>query len=153
MLVAKGVEKMTFRRVMTTPDGPTASTEDVLKWGPQGVHAGLTRIQVSQRPVGDPVWAIVSFAPGTEVGLHIRPTEHNYIFMLQGEMDLLLAGEAVVPLRAGDCLHIQRGTMHGWRVTSAEPAVNMSVRFTDRSGVAEPSYTSADYARLPRKGA
>jgi len=52
------------------------------------------------------------FPPGTFVPPHIHPTQDEFIYMLEGHFDLVLAGEEVTA-RTGDLIRMPRGIPHG----------------------------------------
>ena len=53
--------------------------------------------------------------------MHRTPTI-DIIVVIAGEMELVLDNGEAVPLLPGDSV-VQRGTMHGWRNTGAEPCL------------------------------
>jgi quercetin dioxygenase-like cupin family protein len=59
--------------------------------------------------------------PGTFVPLHIHPTQDEFIWMLEGVLDLQL-GEAKVTARQGDLVRMPRGIPHAYYNNQAQPA-------------------------------
>jgi hypothetical protein len=57
--------------------------------------------------------------------MHVTPTT-DYIMLLSGAVSLQLDVGEPIPLRPFDCV-VQRAINHAWVVTSAEPAVLLSV--------------------------
>ena len=53
-----------------------------------------------------------TFPPGTFVPPHIHPTQDEYIYMLEGRFDLMLAGKDVVA-NPGDLIRLPMGVPHG----------------------------------------
>ena len=50
--------------------------------------------------------------PGTMVPPHIHPTQDEFVYMLEGRLDLLLDGEPTFA-EAGDLIRLPRGIPHG----------------------------------------
>jgi uncharacterized RmlC-like cupin family protein len=53
-----------------------------------------------------------TFPPGTFVPPHIHPTQDEYIYMLEGRFDLMLAGKDAVA-NPGDLIRLPMGLPHG----------------------------------------
>ncbi len=62
-----------------------------------------------------------TFPPGTFVPPHIHPTQDEYLYVLEGRLDLRLEGEET-SATAGDTVRLARGKAHGIFNTSAAPA-------------------------------
>ena len=62
-------------------------------------------------PRNGSIFRVVDFPPGAKGEMH-RTRSVDYAVVLEGELDMLLAGSEV-HLRAGDVL-VQQGTNHGW---------------------------------------
>lgn len=60
------------------------------------------------------VW---NLAPGQENSLHSHPTSAHVIWILEGEGQSLKGDAAPVPIKAGECVIIPRGVIHGIRNT------------------------------------
>jgi mannose-6-phosphate isomerase-like protein (cupin superfamily) len=61
-----------------------------------------------------------TFPPGTFVPPHIHPTQDEYIYMLEGRFDLMLAGKDVVA-NPGDLIRMPMGVPHGIFNKSGSP--------------------------------
>jgi len=66
------------------------------------------------------VFRIVSFGPGNSPRMH-RTDSIDYAVVMSGEIDMELDG-STTHLKAGDVV-VQRGTIHNWKNTGAEPCV------------------------------
>lgn len=64
---------------------------------------------------------VTEFAPGSAPFMH-RTETLDYAILLKGECDLELDDGTTVSLNPGDIV-VQRGTMHAWVNTGAEPCV------------------------------
>lgn len=95
-----------FQLVWTTPTVPVDLNADVD--GPMPVGKTLT---------GGSVIRIVDMQPGKSSPMH-RSYSIDYGVVLSGQLELVLDGGDVVPLRAGDVV-VQRATNHLWRNPSA----------------------------------
>ena len=61
-----------------------------------------------------------TFPPGTFVPPHIHPTQDEYIYMLEGRFELMLAGKDVVA-NPGDLIRMPMGVPHGIFNKSGSP--------------------------------
>ena len=68
---------------------------------------------------GGTLLKVLDIAPGTKPLMHKTDTL-DYVFVLAGEIVMVLDDGAEVRMRAGDIM-IQRGTLHGWTNRSAAP--------------------------------
>ena len=59
--------------------------------------------------------------PGTFVPPHIHPDQDEYIYVLEGTLDLMLGGEDQTA-NAGDCVCMPRGIPHAYYNNSDAPA-------------------------------
>jgi len=59
--------------------------------------------------------------PGTFVPPHIHTTQDEFIRVLEGELDLILDGQAL-KARAGDLVRMPMGIMHGFWSNGSTPA-------------------------------
>jgi quercetin dioxygenase-like cupin family protein len=59
--------------------------------------------------------------PGTFVPLHVHPTQDEFIYVLEGVLDLELAG-ARTQAKAGDLVRMPRGIPHAYRNDQSVPA-------------------------------
>lgn len=64
------------------------------------------------------VFRVTEFGPGFESPMH-RTRSIDYCAVVSGELELVLDGGAVVPLKPGDVV-VQRGTNHVWRNPSPD---------------------------------
>ena len=68
---------------------------------------------------GGTLLKVLDIAPGTKPLMHKTDTL-DYVFVLEGEIVMLLDDGAEVCMRAGDIM-IQRATLHGWANRSDAP--------------------------------
>lgn len=59
--------------------------------------------------------------PGTFVPPHIHPTQDEFIYLLEGTLDLILDGRTH-QAKAGDLVRMPKGIMHGYYNNSTAPA-------------------------------
>lgn len=69
---------------------------------------------------GAPIWACVEYPAGCAVAPHAADGIVQYIHVSSGTLDLTV-GDVRTSLRAGDCLVLAPGLLHGWQ-TGDEPA-------------------------------
>ena len=92
----------------------------------QGAAPGLAAARIDLADDPSRRWMIFRFPAHTETGPHSTPTV-DFVTVIDGELDLIVPGEAPVRLRQGDCV-LQQGALHIWRTTDA-PAVVSAVVF------------------------
>jgi quercetin dioxygenase-like cupin family protein len=87
-------------------------------------NAGLTRTIVQKGDVAIPgyeaVVARVEVAPGVTAGWHTHPGE-EVSYVLEGEGELLIAGQPPRKVAAGEAFVIPAGTVHNARNTGSTP--------------------------------
>jgi hypothetical protein len=94
----------------------------------EGAAPGLAAAKVDEADDPSRHWMVFRFPAHTETAPHATPTV-DYVTVLDGEVDLVVPGEALVRLRRGDCV-VQRGAVHAWRTTDV-PAVLSAVVIRD----------------------
>jgi quercetin dioxygenase-like cupin family protein len=129
-----------FRRIVTAHDAEGLSvvrSDDVLTptlidsgdaafqlvWTTQTVPVDLNAdvdgpIPAGKTLTGGSVIRIVDMLPGKSSPMH-RSYSIDYGVVLSGQLELVLDGGEVVPLKAGDIV-VQRATNHLWRNPSAD---------------------------------
>jgi len=70
------------------------------------------------------IWRHFTLGPGERIELHVTETV-DLMTVLSGEITLSMEHGSVV-LSRGDCV-VQRGTLHGWENTGAEPCTLIGV--------------------------
>lgn len=66
-----------------------------------------------------------SFAP------HIHHGD-EFTYVMEGALDLDIAGQGTRSVKAGDSIHVNRDTVHGGKVASATPAKLLAVHIVDK---------------------
>lgn len=66
-----------------------------------------------------------SFAPHTHHG-------DEFTYVLEGAIDLDVAGQPTKMVKAGDTIHVNRDTMHGGKVEGSAPAKLLAVHIVDK---------------------
>ena len=64
-------------------------------------------------------FGITRIIRGTEPPPHVHSREHEFFYILSGEMRVYVSGE-LFDLTAGDCMFLPLGRPHAWRVMSDE---------------------------------
>jgi uncharacterized RmlC-like cupin family protein len=91
---------------MTAGVTPLGRGVDGLSWNILGQT--YTPLQVTESSFS---WHAL-LPPGTFVPPHIHPTQDEFIYMLEGQLDLLLDGQSS-GAKAGDLIRLPRGIPHG----------------------------------------
>ncbi|MGL4495394.1 MAG: cupin domain-containing protein [Beijerinckiaceae bacterium] len=93
--------------MMMTP-GITKASEgiDNIRWNILG------QIYVPKQVSVDSFSWHATFPPGTFVPPHIHPTQDEFIYMLEGEFELVLDGKAT-HAKSGDLVRMPKGIPHG----------------------------------------
>lgn len=104
--------------MVSMPAGVTKSTESYegIVWSILGQTYTL-----KQHSDASMAWHAV-LPPGTFVPPHIHPTQDEFIYLLEGELDLLLDGEKV-SAKPGDTIRLPMGQSHGIFNNSADATV------------------------------
>jgi quercetin dioxygenase-like cupin family protein len=102
-------------------------TSSVVLWTTEGfpvANSGgddLAKRQVGTTHANGTVFRVVEFGPGNTPRVH-RTDSIDYAVVISGEIDMHLDEGEMVHVRAGDVV-VQRGTVHNWVNTGAEPCV------------------------------
>jgi hypothetical protein len=100
-----------FRVFRLPPPNPTMTSRQLATLADDffnGVGSPACKVDTSRHPL-----------------MHVTPTT-DYIMLLSGAVSLLLDVGEPIALKPFDCV-VQRATNHAWIVTSAEPAILLSV--------------------------
>ena len=110
--------------------GLTAATEikrDVLQ------HSDLTGSSTTEVYM-----TVIDAPPGSSFAPHIHHGD-EFTYVLEGVIDLDIAGQGTKSVKAGDSIHVNRDTVHGGKVASATPAKLLAVHIVDKGKpLAEP---------------
>lgn len=89
-----------------------------------GAGAQVTRTEVSRADVSTPnheaVVMKVELDPGKQAGRHTHPGD-EISYILEGESELMIDGEAPRRIKAGEAIVIKAGTVHDVRNTGKKP--------------------------------
>jgi quercetin dioxygenase-like cupin family protein len=96
-------------------------------------HADLT---------GDPgkevYMTLIEAPPGAAFAPHIHHGD-EFTYVMQGTLELDVAGQGLKTVKAGDSIHVDREKIHGGKVTSSAPAKLLAVHVVDKGKpLAEP---------------
>ena len=122
---ASGRAVVSIDDVLSGTSGRPKTTATVV-WTTESFPVDNTTIgDLAQRASGTTmpngtVFRLVEFAPGNSPRMH-RTDSIDYAVIMSGEIDMEM-DDNVVHLKAGDVL-VQRGTIHNWVNTGAEPCV------------------------------
>ncbi len=87
-------------------------------------NPGITRTIINRKDISMPgreaVIAKVEIAPGTAAGRHTHPGE-EISYILEGEGEILIDGQPVQKVKAGDSFIIPAGAIHDARNTGTQP--------------------------------
>ena len=99
-------------------------------------NPGLTRTIVHKSDVASPgyeaVVARIEVAPGGTAGWHTHPGD-EIDYVLEGEAELLIAGQPPRKVTAGDAFVIPAGTVHNARNAGSAPVRVIGVFVVDKS--------------------
>ncbi len=84
----------------------------------------------------------VTWPQGPHAKPHLHPNEEQFMLMLEGSQ-LLILGDEIRIISAGDLVHIPRGTVHG-AYTLTEKAVAFAVKSPVGDGRVEQDYVEAE---------
>jgi len=88
-------------------------------------QAGFSRRMLQDQSMSDPVrhavQVVAEFAPGVAAGKHTHPGE-ELGYVLEGTLQLEVAGQAPRPLNAGEAFFIPAGVVHDGKNTGGGPA-------------------------------
>ncbi|HEX7969821.1 MAG TPA: cupin domain-containing protein [Stellaceae bacterium] len=89
-------------------------------------HADLTGSTTTE------VYMTLIEAPaGSGFAPHIHHGD-EFTYVMEGALDLDVAGQGTKSVKAGDTIHVNRETVHGGKVVSATPAKLLAVHIVDK---------------------
>jgi quercetin dioxygenase-like cupin family protein len=107
-------------------------------WGIQSAKAqapGFTRVELQRRDTSiqgrEAVTARAEFIPGGAVGKHTHPGE-EIGYVLEGSLQLEVAGAEPVVLKAGDTFFVPAGTVHAGKNVGTGPAKILSTYVVEK---------------------
>jgi quercetin dioxygenase-like cupin family protein len=103
--------------------GLTAATEikrDVLQ------HSDLTGSSTTEVYM-----TVIDAPPGSSFAPHIHHGD-EFTYVMEGAIDLDLAGQGTKSVKAGDSIHVMRDKVHGGKVVGAAPAKLLAVHLVDK---------------------
>jgi quercetin dioxygenase-like cupin family protein len=81
---------------------------------------------------------MIEAPPGSAFAPHIHHGD-EFTYVVEGAIDLDIAGQGSKSVKAGDTIHVNRDTVHGGKVASATPAKLLAVHIVDKGKpLAEP---------------
>jgi quercetin dioxygenase-like cupin family protein len=99
-------------------------------------NPGVQRTIIQRKDISVPgreaVIARVEIAPGVSVGRHTHPGE-EISYMLEGKADILIDGQPVQHVKAGDSFVIPSGAIHDAHNTGTTPVKLVAVYVVDKS--------------------
>ena len=99
-------------------------------------NPGITRTILQRKDISIPgreaVIARVEIAPGASAGRHTHPGE-EITYVLEGEADILVDGQPVQKVKAGDSFIIPAGAKHDAHNTGTQPLRMVGVYVVDKS--------------------
>ena len=117
---------MTRRRLTMVVAGAAAVLAGV--WASGSLKAqqpGFKRVELQKHDLGVPgrevVQARAEFEPGAAVGKHTHPGE-EFGYLLEGTLELEVAGKPNTRLKAGDAFFVPAETIHAARNVGGAPA-------------------------------
>ena len=89
-------------------------------------HADLTGV-----PGTEVYMTLIDAAPGASFAPHIHHGD-EFTYVLQGSIDLDVAGEGSKTVKAGDSIHVVRDTVHGGKVAGDTPLKLLAIHVVDK---------------------
>jgi quercetin dioxygenase-like cupin family protein len=81
---------------------------------------------------------VIEAPPGASFAPHIHHGD-EFTYVMEGALDLDVAGQGTQSVKAGDTIHVSRETVHGGKVAGATPAKLLAVHIVDKGKpLAEP---------------
>jgi quercetin dioxygenase-like cupin family protein len=74
---------------------------------------------------------LIEAPPGSSFAPHIHHGD-EFTYVMEGALDLDVAGQGTRSVKAGDSIHVNRDTVHGGKVASATPAKLLAVHIVDK---------------------
>jgi quercetin dioxygenase-like cupin family protein len=107
---------MIRRRLIIAVAGPVAALAGLWATGSLKAQApGFKRVELQKHDVGvagrEVVQARAEFEPGAAVGKHTHPGE-EFGYLIEGTLELEVAGKPNTTLKAGDAFFVPAGTIH-----------------------------------------
>ena len=99
-------------------------------------NPGIKRTVITRKDISVPgreaVVAQVEIAPGASAGRHTHPGE-EISYVLEGQADILIEGQPVQQVKAGDAFIIPAGAIHDAHNTGSQPFRLAGVYVVDKS--------------------
>jgi quercetin dioxygenase-like cupin family protein len=73
----------------------------------------------------------ITAPPGSSFAPHVHHGD-EFTYVMEGAIDLDVAGQPTKTVKAGDTIHVTRETVHGGRVSSGTPAKLLAVHIVDK---------------------
>lgn len=73
----------------------------------------------------------ITAPPGSSFAPHIHHGD-EFTYVIEGAIDLDVAGQPTKTVKAGDTIHVTRETVHGGRVSNGTPAKLLAVHIVDK---------------------
>jgi quercetin dioxygenase-like cupin family protein len=89
-------------------------------------HADLTGV-----PGTEVYMTVIDAQPGATFAPHIHHGD-EFTYVLQGSLDLDLAGEGSKTVKAGDSIHVDREKVHGGKVAGDTPLKLLAIHIVDK---------------------
>ena len=74
---------------------------------------------------------MIEAPPGSAFAPHIHHGD-EFTYVMEGALDLDVAGQGTKSVKAGDTIHVNRETVHGGKVASATPLKLLAVHIVDK---------------------
>jgi quercetin dioxygenase-like cupin family protein len=74
---------------------------------------------------------MIEAPPGSAFAPHIHHGD-EFTYVVEGALDLDVAGQGTKSVKAGDTIHVNRETVHGGKVASATPLKLLAVHIVDK---------------------
>lgn len=114
--------------------------------GTQALHAQqemkrtvLQHADLTGTPTTEVYMAMIEAPPGSAFAPHIHHGD-EFSYVVDGAIELEVAGQPPKTVKAGDTIHVERETVHSGKVVSATPAKILAVHIVDKGKpLAEPA--------------
>ncbi len=74
---------------------------------------------------------LIEAPPGSAFAPHVHHGD-EFTYVMEGALDLDIAGQGTKSVKAGDTIHVNRETVHGGKVASATPLKLLAVHIVDK---------------------
>lgn len=99
----------------------------------------LRHEDLSGTPNTEVYMAVIDAPPGSAFAPHIHHGD-EFSYVMDGAIELDIAGQGAKTVKAGDSIHVPRETVHSGKVVSATPAKILAVHIVDKGKpLAEPA--------------